>query len=60
MKIDIKKWMNKNITDIVNFEDWLNNIKESIDDKKMNIVYSLGFVDGVVTIIENYIQEHMG
>ena len=58
MKIDIKKWMNKNMTDIVNFEDWLNEIKESIDEKKMNIVYSLGFVDGVVTIIENYIQDN--
>ena len=58
VKIDIRKWMNKNMTDIIDFERWMNKIKESIDDKKMNIVYSLGFIDGIVTIIENYIEDN--
>ncbi len=58
IKIDIKKWLNKNMNDVENFEEWFNDLKESINEKKMDIIYSLGFINGITSLFETYLKDN--
>jgi len=58
VKIDIKKWLNKNMNDVGDFEEWFNNFKESIDEKKMDIIYSLGFINGITSLFVSYLNDN--
>lgn len=58
VKIDIKKWLNKNMDHVLDFEEWFINLKESINEKKMNIIYSFGFNGGMISLFSDYLKDN--
>ena len=56
-RIKVLDWLNVNIKPEIDYEEWLNKI--NIVEKDLSKIFEMGFINGMIDILENINKEHI-